>query len=176
MLKNIRSFPALLVLFAVLGAPAFAQNTDRQKDFDRIMNLSMADLTDQAARLLEKKYPDEDWDAFDFPTFVFTSDSVEVGYKIAVKEPELLGNPDIAVKEQGIPCYCFCDAMGHKSLLHCFWKDGKPRGKFDDHAAGCNICYGQAMLAFLWKDLGASEKEILQGMEKKFERLLKQRK
>jgi hypothetical protein len=140
----------------------------QQKEYDRIANMKMVDLTRESAALLEKKYPEQDWEASNFPSFVFTSESVEVGYKIAVVEPELLGNANVAVKDQGIPCYCFCDAMGHKSLLYCFWQEGKAGGKFDDHAAGCNICYGQAMLAFLWKNLGASDQEILQGMEKKF--------
>jgi hypothetical protein len=162
---------ALLALLAPLAASGVDEK--QKQEFDRIASLKMADLTKEAAALLEKKYPNEDWDVWKFPSFVFTSESVEVGYKIAVKEPELLGNPDIAVKEQSIPCYCFCDAMGHKSLLHCFWKEGKPGGKFDDHAAGCNICYGQAMLAFLWKNLGASDQEILKGMEKKFGHLTK---
>lgn len=165
----------LLTLFACLLVPLAAAGMDekQQQEFDRIAGLKMADLTRESAALLDKKYPDEDWDAWKFPSYVFTSESVEVGYKIAVKEPELLGNPDITVKEQGIPCYCFCDAMGHKSLLHCFWKKGKAGGKFDDHAASCNICYGQAMLAFLWKNLGASDQEILKGMEKKFGHLAK---
>jgi hypothetical protein len=60
--------------------------------------------------------------------------------------------------------------MGHKNLLYCFWKDGIPRGEFDDHASNCNICYGQAMLAFLWNDLGATHEEIIKGMEKKYSR------
>jgi len=64
--------------------------------------------------------------------------------------------------------------MGHKSLLYCFWKEGKPGGEFDDYAADCDICVSQAMLAFLWKNLGASDEEILKGMEKKFELLIQQ--
>jgi hypothetical protein len=154
---------ALLTPFTAISVDAF-----QQKEYDRIANMKMVDLTRESAALLEKKYPEQDWEASNFPSFVFTSESVEVGYKIAVVEPELLGNANVAVKDQGIPCYCFCDAMGHKSLLYCFWQEGKAGGKFDDHAAGCNICYGQAMLAFLWKNLGASDQEILQGMEKKF--------
>jgi hypothetical protein len=169
-MRNFGRIFILLLTVACLFTPLADAGMDerQQKEFGRIAALKMADLTREAAVLLEKKYPDEDWDAWKFPSFVFTSESVEVGYKIAVKESGLLGNPDIAVKEKSIPCYCFCDAMGHKSLLHCFWKEGKPGGKFDDHAAGCNICYGQAMLAFLWKNLGASDQEILKGMEKKF--------
>jgi len=165
----------LLAIFACLLVPLAAAGMDdkQQQEFDRIASLKRADLTREAAALLEKKYPDEDWDKWRFPSYVFTNESVEVGYKIAVKEPELLGNPEITVKEKGIPCYCFCDAMGHKSLLHCFLKNGEVGGKFDDHAAGCNICYGQAMLAFLWKNLGASDQEILKAMEKKFGHLPK---
>lgn len=164
----------LLVLFANLLFPLTAAGMDvKQQQVDRIAGLKMADLTRESAALLEKKYPDEDWDKWRFPSYVFTNESVEVGYKIAVKEPELMGNPDIAVKEQEIPCYCFCDAMGHKNLLHCFWKEGKAGGTFDDHAANCNICYGQVMLVFLWKNLGASDQEIIQGMKKKFGHLTK---
>lgn len=158
----------LLVPYTTLG-----MDKRQQREFDRIAELKMTDLTQEAASLLEKKYPDENWDAWNFPTFVFTSEAVEIGYKIAVKEPELLGNPDLSAKDQGIPCYCFCDAMGHKSLLHCFLKEGKVGGEFDDHASGCNICYGQAMLAFLWKNLGASSQEILKGMAERFSHLSK---
>jgi len=169
-MRHHRKTFTLLILFASLLVPFADAGMDarQQQEFDRIAGLKMADLTSEAAALLEKKYPNEDWDAWEFPAFVFTNESAEIGYKIAVKEPELLGNPDITVKEQGIPCYCFCDVMGHKSLLHCFWADGKVGGKFDEHGASCAICYGQAMLAFLWKNLGASDQEILKGMVNKF--------
>lgn len=168
MCLHLKKFTLIMIASLLVPFAASAMDAQQQQEFDRIAGLKMAELTKESATLLEKKYPEEDWDKWRFPSYVFTNESVEVGYKIAVKEPELLGNPDIAVKEQGIPCYCFCDAMGHKNLLHCFWKKGKVGKKFDDHGAGCNICYGQAMLAFLWKHLGASDQEILKGMEKKF--------
>jgi hypothetical protein len=152
---------------------AFCLDQQRQMEFDRIFKLNIADLTREAALLLNKKYPDEDWNAYRFPSFVFTSEATEVGYKIAAKEPQSLGGTEIAVKEQRLPCFCSCEAFGHKSLLHCFWQAGKVGGKFDDHAAGCVICYGQAMLAFLWKNLGASDADIIKGMEKKFVHLPK---
>jgi len=173
--KILALLTAGFILFTAL--PAFSLDVQQQAEFERIAGLKLAELTSESAALLEKKYPSEDWARQDFPAYVFTSDSVEIGYKIAVKEPALLGNPEIAVKgsDLSIPCYCFCDAMGHKNLLYCFWKEGKPGGEFDDHAAGCNICVGQAMLAFLWKNLGARDEEILKGMEKKFELLLQQR-
>jgi len=91
---------------------------------------------------------------------------VEVGYEIAVKDPALLGKPDLALAFMGsspsTPCYCF-------------WKEGKAGGEFDDHGANCNICIGQAMLTCLWKNLGVTEQEILKGKERIFERLMKER-
>lgn len=163
----------LLVAAAFLVLPEFVLGLDatQEKEFNRISQLDMADLTNEAARLLERQYPDEDWDRYRFPSYVFTSRSVEVGYKIAAKQPQLLGGSGPGAREPGIPCYCFCDAMGHKNLLHCFWKDGKAGGVFDDHAAGCNICYGQAMLAFLWHNIGATDQEIYAATQKRFSHL-----
>lgn len=159
-------------LILLLSAPALALTPEQAAEFDRILNMGMDDLSASAAALLEKKYPDEDWEKYDFPSFVFTSAAVETGYRIAVKVPELLGAANVSGKDTVIPCYCFCDAMGHKNLLYCFFKDGRPGGRYDDHAAGCNICYGQAMLAFLWNEAGASHAEIIKGMERKFSRLI----
>lgn len=165
----IQRFKTLLTLLVLLllVSPALALESGKQSELDRVMKLSMKQLTAESAALLDKKYPDEDWDAFNFPKYVFTNESVEVGYKIAVKEPEILTINT---------CYCFCDTMGHKSLLNCFLKDGQPGAAFDDHAADCNICYGQAMLAFLWHQAGIPEADIQKGMAKKFERLVEQQK
>ncbi|HEX9778689.1 MAG TPA: PCYCGC motif-containing (lipo)protein [Geopsychrobacteraceae bacterium] len=171
---NLLTALTTVVLTLVLsGGPARAMDENQRQRFDRILTMNMQELTTAAAELLERKYPDEDWEQYAFPSFVFTSNSVETGYRIAVKEPDLLGRANVTGKTQVIPCYCFCDAMGHNNLLYCFWKDGKPGGAYDDHAAGCNICYGQAMLAFLWHELGATHDEIIAGMEKRFSRLLK---
>ncbi len=174
---TLRPAPFILGLVLLLAgvAPVLALNESSQVQFDKILKMEMPELTRTAGDLLEKKYPAEDWERYGFPTFVFTSDGVEVGYMIAVKEPALLGGSEIIGQAGSIPCYCFCDAMGHKSLLHCFVKGGQLSNGFDDHAAGCNICYGQAILVFLWNDLGATHQEILQGQEKRFSRLLKMR-
>lgn len=160
MTRRVVTVLALSLLFTSFY-PLPASAAERE-EFERILHLRMPDLTEESMALLEKKYPDENWDAWKFPRYVFTSDPIETGYRIAVKEPDLLSR---------IPCYCFCDAMGHRHLLHCFLKDN---GKFDDHAVSCNICFGQAMLAFLWQEAGAGEAEILSGMERKFERLVKE--
>src|SRR4030042_3321692 len=115
--------PALLFLLFV-ASPAFAMSDAQTKEFNRITNLSMAQLTEEATKALEKKYPNEDWAKYNFPQFVYTNDSTETAYKIAVKEPGLLSK---------ITCYCFCDRMGHQSLLYCFYKEGKADGEFDRH-------------------------------------------
>jgi hypothetical protein len=132
---------------------------DQKKEFDRILDLPLAKLTEEATALVQKKYPNENWDSYKFPEYVFTNDWVEVGYVIAVKVPELLKKSR---------CYCFCEAMGHENLLDCFWKKGQVGKQFDDHAANCKICCVQAMLAFLWKEMGASDEDISQGMNDYF--------
>lgn len=152
----------LLGLLLSLTVPAFAAD---QAAFDRILNLSMAELTGEAQDLLDRRYPDENWEAYRFPRYVFTNESVETGYMIAVKEPDLL---------RQFKCYCFCDTMGHTSLLDCFVKKDSKKLKFDDHGATCNICYGQAMMALLWQEKGFAQERMQAGFEKKFERLIEQ--
>jgi hypothetical protein len=40
------------------------------------------------------------------------------------------------------PCYCGCNALGHRSARDCFVKDINKEGEivYDEHAAGCGIC------------------------------------
>jgi Protein of unknown function with PCYCGC motif len=175
LIKNFALF-AVIVSGLALAHPGLAMTQEQQTRFDEILNMRMDDLTEAAEKLLEQRYPDEDWDQYQFPSFVYTSDAVEIGYKIAVKEPELLGQANLTDMKVVIPCYCFCDAMNHDNLLYCFLKQGKLAAGFDDHASGCNICYGQAMQAFLWNDLGATHAEIIAGMEKKYQRLIQMKK
>ncbi len=160
-MKRNSAIVGIIVVLVLMGliTPVFALGADEKKEFDRILDLSLAELTKGAGDLLDKKYSDENWDAHKFPEYVFTNDSVETGYMVAVKVPKLLKKSR---------CYCFCDAMGHKNLLHCFWKKGKAGKAFDDHAANCKICNAQAMLAFLWKEMGASDKDISKGMNDYF--------
>ncbi|MRR56300.1 MAG: hypothetical protein EG822_17675 [Deltaproteobacteria bacterium] len=62
-----------------------------------------------------------------------------------------------------IPCYCVCDQAGHKTLLDCFLKSG--RQGVIRHASYCLTCYTEAILAFLWWDLGTTESEIREGWQ-----------
>ena len=161
MLQIVQRLTLVLFLF-VLATPALA---DKQHEFERIRDLGMAELTVEAHALLERRYPDENWDAYRFPRYVFANDSVEAGYMIAVKKPELL---------KQFKCYCFCEAMGHKNLFDCFIKKEGRRIQFDEHGAGCNICYGQAMMALLWQEQDFTQPQMQAGFEKRFERLIEQ--
>jgi hypothetical protein len=142
---------SLAVLFAgaVFGA-------DKEKEFKEIGKMKEKELTSRAMAALDKKYPGENWEQYKFPKYVYINNSVQAGYKIAVKEPQLLAK---------FPCYCLCDVMGHKNLSYCFLEKGIPGGKFDDHASTCNICYTQAMRVFLWNELGATEAEMLEALK-----------
>lgn len=163
---------SMVLALCLLPFAAAALDERQQQRFDRIMQMKLAELTAATEQLLAENYPAHDWDQDNFPDYVYVSDAVEMGYRIAVVAPELLGRFAPGATEAGLACYCFCDAMGHRDLLSCFLRDGKLANGYDDHGAGCNICYGQAMLAFLWHDAGASHQEIVAGMEKRFARLL----
>lgn len=154
---NLTGVFAILLLLA-LSTYAFALDKGREKEFRRISNMTTEELATQAHDALKRKYPGEKWESYRFPDYVFSSEAVEAAYKIAVKRPDLLAK---------IHCYCPCEEIGHKNLLHCFFKNGEP-GVFDKHAVFCTICYSEAMLAFLWAELGATDQEIIEGMKKKY--------
>lgn len=157
---RISECPALILITLLVGLsfPAFAMDKKQEKEFHRISIMSLDEMTEYANDALAKRYPGEKWEVYRFPDYVFRSESVEAAYKIAVKRPELLAK---------IHCYCPCEAIGHKSLLYCFFKNGEP-GVFDKHAVFCTTCYGEALLAFLWAEIGATDQEIIDGMKKRF--------
>jgi Protein of unknown function with PCYCGC motif len=141
-------------------SPAAAMSAAQQQEFDRIMRLDLKTLSAEAAGLIVRKYPNEDWKRYNFPNYVHTGRAAETAYRIAIKKPEILA---------ANRCYCFCAVLGHTTLLSCFRQDGRVDGQFDPHASGCGICNGEALLSFLWKNLGASDAEIERGLARKFE-------
>jgi hypothetical protein len=143
-----------------LGSVGAAFSSEKEKEFRNIGKMGVKELTSVSKTALEKKYPAEDWEKYKFPKYVYTNDAVQNGYKIAVKEPQLLAK---------FPCYCFCEEMGHKNLAYCFLEQGVV-GKFDDHASTCNICYTQAMRAFLWNELGVTEEEMKKVMKEIYDK------
>jgi len=173
MRRSLYTLAALGLILLLCAGPALALSAEAQVEFDRIMAMSLVELTEASATLLDQKYPDEDWDKWHFPDYVFGDQTIETSYKVAVKEPELLGMANVSDQSQVIPCYCTCESFGHENLLYCFWKDGVVGGEFDEHGSQCGVCMRQAFLAFLWADLGATHAEIMQGMRTKFAPLLK---
>lgn len=59
----------------------------------------------------------------------------------------------------GLFCYCYCKGAGHYSLLDCFK---------DDHGAGCDICIGEAKLAYQMVQQGKSLEEIRAAVDAQF--------
>jgi len=152
----------LIVLFMVgITLTGAAFSAESEKEFGKIMKMKEKELTSRAKEALRKKYPEENWEQYKFPKYVYTSDAVQAGYKIAVKVPDLLAK---------FPCYCFCEEMGHKNLAYCFLEKGVAGGKLDDHASTCNICFTQAMRAFLWNELGATDQEMLKAMKEIYDK------
>ncbi len=158
-MKTVTIALASLVLLLFIGvAPSLSE--DKQKEFEAIGKLTPRELAPLAKAALEKKYPNENWDKYHFPNFVYLKDEVTAGYKIAVKEPELLAK---------FPCYCFCETMGHKNLSYCYLKGGKLTKGFDPHAAGCNTCNGESMMAFLWNEMGTDLPKMQEAVKRIYE-------
>lgn len=85
-------------------------------------------------------------DAMPFPTTlnpaIFKSPEVREAYEVAKEIPGTLAQQ---------PCYCYCQRQGHRGLLDCFRTE---------HAATCNICIREALLAGRMHREGKSVEEI----------------
>lgn len=144
----------LMVFFILAGATGYSAQKD--EEFNKIAKMNARELMAKTKEVMEAKYAQENWENYKFPKFVFVHEAVTLGYKISVKEPQLLAS---------LPCYCLCDVMGHRNLLYCFLEKGVIGGNFDEHASTCNICITEAMRAFLWKNIGATEPEMLKALK-----------
>lgn len=79
-------------------------------------------------------------------------------YRFAIENPELL---------QKVPCYCGCEAHGHRSNLDCFvesWKPGETV-KWSEHGAACQICVRVAADVQLMKGDGKSIRQIVNALD-----------
>jgi hypothetical protein len=146
----------ILLSMLILFLAPIVLALDQEKEIQNLVMMNLKELTAKSQALIAKKYAGENWERYKFPKFVYINDSVQIAYKIAVKEPRLLAQ---------FTCYCFCDEMGHKDLSYCFLKQGT-LGKFDDHAANCNVCNAQAMHALLLNELGVPVNRIKKEMKK----------
>ncbi len=68
----------------------------------------------------------------------FSQRLLRLAYQIAKQKPRLLAQ---------LPCYCYCDRIGHGSLLDCY---------ASDHGAACLICIKEAFLADQMSRKGAT--------------------
>lgn len=72
-------------------------------------------------------------------------------YEMAAEIPAVL---------DGVYCYCFChNTFGHYSLLDCF---------MDDHAADCDICLREAIMAYQMNQQGSSLDQIRQSVDQQY--------
>ncbi len=149
----------LIFLLLLISLPALALTAKQEEEVGRIGSLRVEELAKRVQSRLETKYPHENWDAYHFPPYVYTSKPVEMAYKVATKKPQLL---------RKVKCLCYCEeAKGHENLLYCFYKGGVVRGGFDPHAVGCSLCYTQTLLAFMWSEIGVPGEEINEILTKK---------
>ena len=85
-------------------------------------------------------------DAMPFPATLdpakFQRRDIREAYQVAKEIPEVLAQQ---------PCYCYCERKGHRGLLDCFRTE---------HAASCDICIKEALLAGQMHRQGKSTEEI----------------
>jgi len=72
----------------------------------------------------------------------FRPGDIRDAYRVAKEIPEVLSQQ---------PCYCHCERKGHRGLLDCFRTE---------HAASCEICIKEALLAGQMSRQGKSAQEI----------------
>ncbi len=83
---------------------------------------------------------------------------VAMAYEAAKEIPDVLDS---------LYCYCDCEKhMGHKSLLTCYTTE---------HAAHCDICIDEALMAKRMHDEGADILTIRKAIDKKFYEIREQR-
>jgi len=125
--------PMLLALVALVAVVCFAQG-------DRVPAYN--DHTLQPGDAVPILPKDQLWgEAFKYPYQV-------QAYQLAAKIPGVLYQ---------LPCYCYCDRIGHNSLHSCFEST---------HGAHCAICMKEAFYAYEQTKLKKTPAEIRAGIIK----------
>jgi hypothetical protein len=94
----------------------------------------------------------------DLPDYAYNSKMTQAGYEVALRIPDVL---------EGIPCYCSCGAVGHRSLKDCFLKSEEG---FEEHASYCDICVNEALDVYSWQKEGIPLQEIRSRIDEKYSR------
>lgn len=121
----------VFALVVALGAIAFAQGDHVPAYYDR---------PPQAGEMLPILPADQRvGEHFRYPYQVNA-------YALATKIPVVISQ---------IPCYCYCERIGHKSLHTCFESD---------HGAHCAICMKEVFYSYQQTKLGKSPAQIRAGI------------
>ena len=123
----------LLPLVALLAILAFAQTDNPVPAF----NPNPPTKADNLPPILPQ--PERWGDGFQHPYQVHA-------YELAEKIPNVLHQ---------LPCYCYCDKMGHKSLRTCYEST---------HATHCSTCMKELYYAYRQTKLNKTPKEIREGI------------
>jgi len=125
--------PALVALIALVAVVSLAQG-DHAPAYN--------DHPPQAGDMLPVLPKDQLWgEEFRYPYQVQS-------YEVAAKIPNVLYQ---------LPCYCFCERIGHSSLHTCFEST---------HAAHCGICMKEAFYAYQQTKLKKTPAQIRAGIIK----------
>ena len=123
--------PAVLVLVAALAVVAFAQG-------DHIPAYSTS--APKPGELLPILPPDQRvGENFKYPYQVHA-------YELAAKIPGVIAQ---------LPCYCYCERIGHKSLHTCYESD---------HGAHCGICMKEVYYAYQQTKVKKTPAQIREGI------------
>ncbi len=122
----------LLLAFAV-AALAFAQTENPVPAF----NPNPPSAEDKLPPILPK---DQRWGEN------FSHDYQTHAYELAEKIPAVLHQ---------LPCYCYCERIGHKSLRTCYETT---------HAAHCGVCMKELYYAYQQTKLGKTPKQVRAGI------------
>ena len=83
-------------------------------------------------------------------------------YEFAAHHPEVL---------QYIPCYCGCEAVGHKANHDCFVKSRAADGRvtqWDSHGMGCAVCLGVGRRAMTLFNQGMTVAQIRATIDREY--------
>lgn len=165
---HLRVFPVVnLCITTLLAAPLWAMDGD-YGEFQKLMSTPLRVLTERANSVLMQKYEDNQFGGspeiaamlHGLPDFAMTNPTVTAAYRIADKRPDLLA---------GHTCYDpSCDERKYRNLLDTFLINGEA-GKYNRHAASCTTCCSEAILIFLWNEIGASPGDINGGLRYLFD-------
>lgn len=150
-IKAIKSMRALAVIAAVsvYGAiPAFAMDGARGHDHAQAGSNRIMTVAASRSKAADGLRGGETRQTLTSSNF---TGSTAISYRIAGEIPDVLDS-----------LYCYCDCKrhsGHKSLLTCY---------VDEHAAYCDICQDEALMAYDLHMKGMSAKAIRAAVDRKY--------